>query len=121
MVSCVGSFLEVYSKWLDHHMASLLHLVPSRLKDSNQVLDELRNLGQLPFGAKELTADAKAMYTHIDPDHAIEVMKAWFREYSGEIPVLFPRTLFIEVLRIVLKRNIFQSGDTFWRQIVGTA
>ena len=29
--------------------------------------------------------------------------------------------MFLEVLELVLKRNIFQFGDTFWRQMVGTA
>ena len=61
------------------------------------------------------------MYTNIDPSHAVEVMRALVPDYADEIPVCFPQEMFLRVLTIVLKRNIFQCGDTYWRQIVGTA
>ena len=121
VVACVGSFAEVFSKWLDHQMKRLLPLSNTYLRDSNQVLDELTALGALPPNAKLFTADAVSMYTNIDTEHAISTFRRWLTDFTTEIPDNFPTELFLRVLELVMTRNIFQFDDTYWLQTDGTA
>eukprot|EP00978_Attheya_sp_CCMP212_P028191 scaffold96603_cov44-Attheya_sp.AAC.2 len=57
-------------------MKLLLPLTTTYLRDSNQVLEEIRSLRSLPTGAKLFTADTVSMYTNIHPDHGLEVFAA---------------------------------------------
>jgi hypothetical protein len=74
MVSCVNSFPAIFSKWLDNKMKRLLHLVPSYIKDSTDLLKELQNLN-IPPGAKLFTADAIAMHTNINTETGINAIE----------------------------------------------
>jgi hypothetical protein len=121
VVSCVNSFNAVFSKWLDFKMKSLLSCIPTYLKDSNALLTDIENLPKLPANAKLFTADATAMYTNIDTDTALEAFSFLFEHYNEEIPSDFPKALFLSVLEIVMKRNLFQFDDTYWLQKDGTA
>jgi hypothetical protein len=119
--SCVGSFMEVASKWLDYQMKRLLPLSRTYIKDSKELHGDLMKLGKLPTNAKLFTADAVAMYPNIPIEHGIEVFETWFEKFADEIPDDFPKELFLKLLRTVMTENIFQFGDTFWLQIDGTA
>lgn len=121
IVSCVGSALNVYSKWLDYHMKMLVEQVPTYLRDSNQLLQETTSLGPLPQGSKIFTADAVSMYTNINSEDGIRVISEWIRIYQDDLPENFPSELFIDVLKIVMENNIFQFDDTYWLQRQGTA
>jgi hypothetical protein len=61
------------------------------------------------------------MYTNIDCDTALEAFNFLLDTYAAEIPPDFPRTLFMTVLGIIMKHNLFQFDDTFWLQKDGTA
>ena len=61
------------------------------------------------------------MYTNIDIDHSIEIVRRWFTEFSEDIPSDISTNLIISALEIVMNNNIFTFGDTFWRQKTGTA
>ena len=121
VVSCVNSSPEFYSKWLDNKMEEMLCLTDFKLRDSYQVLEEVRRGNTFPPGTKLFTMDATAMYTNIPPDHGIEIMGKWIDEFGDELEPNFPRDLFLAVLETVLKNNVFQFGDTFWHQEKGTA
>jgi hypothetical protein len=121
VVSCIGSFAEIFSKWLHIQLKNLLPLSQTYLRDSSQVLDDLEALGPLQPDAKLFTADAVSMYTNIDTRHAMTAFRQWFRDYSKEIPADFPKTLFLAVLELVMTRNVFSFDDIFWLQIAVTA
>jgi hypothetical protein len=120
VVSCVNSFSSIFSNWLDYKMKDLLFLIPSYIKDSKHLLDEIKNL-TLPPNAKLFTADATAMYTNIDIKSGIITFEKLFDTYDNLIPKDFPRELFIKVLRTIMENNIFTFGDTYWLQTQGTA
>ena len=121
IVACVGTFTEVFSKWLDYQMKRLLPLSSSYIKDSNELLLRLKPLEKLPSNARLFTSDAKAMYTNIDITTGIDSFEKIFTHFSDFIPKDFPYTMFILVLNIVMSNNIFQFGDTYWLQLVGAA
>jgi len=120
VVSCINSYLSIFSNWLDFKMKDLLFLIPSYIKDSRHLLSDLKHL-QLPPNAKLFTADATAMYTNIDTNTGIWAFEMLFSEYSNLIPNDFPRELFLNTLRVVMENNIFKFGDTYWLQTQGTA
>lgn len=121
VVSCCGSFLNLFSKWLDDQMKQLLPLATTYLKDSNQVLQETGDLGRLPPNAHLFSADAVAMYNFIMWLHAEEVFRTWFSDYANEIPPGFNVEFFMSCLKMVMTNNVFSFGDTFWLQNSGTA
>lgn len=121
VVSCVGSYNEIFSKWIDHWLKKLIGLLPSYLRDSAQVVTELREIKRVPAGARIFTSDAKAMYTNIDPRHGVATIRSFLEDHEDKLPQHFNTTLLIGVLNLILNNNIFEFSDTFWIQISGTA
>jgi hypothetical protein len=124
VVSCVGSFNEIASKWLDYKLAKVVHLCPSYTKDSYQILDEIKALGNLPPNARIFTADAVSMYTNIDASHGIETIGKWLELHRSEINKIdidFHFDLVIQLLTIVMNNNVFQFDDCWFHQQNGTA
>jgi hypothetical protein len=101
-------------------MKQLLHLIPSYIKDSRDLIQDITNL-KIPPGAKLFTADATAMYTHIDTNTGIQTFRNIFSTYEDKIPLNFPVEFFLTKLEIIMTNNIFTFGDTYWVQLQGTA
>ncbi len=118
VISCINSFPSIFSMWLDFRMHELLHLIPSYIKNSTELIHGLKNL-TLPQNARLFTADASSMYTNIDTRTGIEAFQHLFTLYTDLIPEDFPKDF--TTLDIIMNNNIFSFGDTFWRQLQGTA
>jgi hypothetical protein len=65
VVSPTNSLLAVFSIWLDYKMKSLLPLIKSYIKNSVEVIKDLRDLF-IPQNALLFSTDAVSMYTNID-------------------------------------------------------
>jgi hypothetical protein len=61
------------------------------------------------------------MYSNIHTDHGLEVIDTFIDLHLPDLPTNFPRHMLLESLTEIMKNNIFQFGDTFWRQRSGTA
>ena len=92
VVSGVSSVLEVLSKFLDVQLQRVIYLCPCYLKDSWQFLNDIKKL-QNQKGYQLITADAVAMYTNINTQHAINVLSQWFDLHKQDIPAGFPLDL----------------------------
>jgi hypothetical protein len=121
VVSCIGSFPEIASKWLDYQLSRAVTLCPSHTKDSNQILDDLARLGRLPPNAKLFTSDAVSMYTNIDTDHGLQTITKWLDLHENALPAAFPTETVISLLARVMKYNVFQLDDCWFQQTNGTA
>jgi hypothetical protein len=119
VVSCINSFPSIFSTWLDFQMKKLLHLIPSYMKNSTDLIKDLQTIN-LPAGAKLFTADATSMYTNIDTTTGLQRFRNLFNTYKDSIPTTFSKDLFLTTLEIVMNNNIFSFGDTFWLQLQGT-
>ena len=75
IVCCFGTFMNCWSKWLDHWLQQLKGVVSSNVKDGQQILNEIQRL-VIPPNTWLASADAKAMYNNIDTMHDIEIL-AW--------------------------------------------
>jgi len=122
IVCCVGTFMNDWSKWLDYWLQKLKHLVPTYVKDSQQILDEVRALN-LPQQFLLFSCDANSMYNNINTQHAIEVITWWLRDLDSrdELPNNFPLEAILEAMVIIMENNIFEFGDLYFLQLVGTA
>ena len=125
IISSCGSFVEIFSVFVDEMLKSLVQdVLPSYIISSDQLVYNLtsRFPGPLPQGAKLFSIDAVGMYTNIGTDHAINVIAEFMERYSSKLKDLnLPKKFIITCLEIIMTRNIFQFGDTFWKQIDGTA
>jgi hypothetical protein len=61
------------------------------------------------------------MYTNIDVDRGISSIKHFLISNRDRIFTNFPSNLFLEILEIVVKNNIFSLANTYWLQLTGTA
>jgi hypothetical protein len=121
VVSGTSTVNEPLSKWIDYHLQQVLHLCPAYLKDSWQLLRDLKQLPPLPSDCIIYTADAVSMYTNIDNDHGILTMKNWLALHKPELPFGFPTAKILNGLDIIMRNNVFTFGNRYWKQRNGTA
>ena len=117
--SDVTSLPHALGKWVTEQLVPIQRNMPSYFKDSfalKHLLDEL----SLPPNALLFTSDATSMYTNIKTTPALECISDFLRAVQQDYNHLHCEAL-IEALHIVFRNNLFKFGDTFWRQISGTA
>ena len=118
IVSTSGSLMAFLSKWVDYQLNSLAKQSPTYISNSKQVKKELESLHRLPENAVLFSADAVSMYTNIDTEHGIETISKYLREFHAD---LINIDAIIEGLGLVMRNNIFQFGDCYFKQNLGTA
>jgi hypothetical protein len=121
VVAAVGSINEVLSRWIDVQLQKVIHLCPSRIKDTDDLIHQLRQLPKLSSSAYITTIDAVSMYTNINTDHGIDTIEKWFLLHQHDLPPGFPTKTIVHGLAIVMKQLVFNFGDTYWKQQSGTA
>ena len=124
VVSSVNSTPEIFSKWVDYWLKKVVgSILPTYIRDAKHLIWELHTTfpNGLPKTAKLFSVNAVALYSNIDTDHGIEVLKSWLRLYRDELPPSMPVDFVVEALEEIMKNNIFQFGDTYWKQKRGCA
>ena len=95
--------------------------MPGYVVNSSTALTAIKQLGQLPPAAKVFSSDATAMYANIDPDKGIPAAKKYIYLFGNECSQHIPTELIINLLDLVLQNTVFQFGDSWWLQKIGTA
>lgn len=121
VVSTCGTYLHALSRWVDHHLQKLTSLVPTYIQDSNQLLEDLKQLDILPTNAQLFTADAVSMYTYIDSAHALQVMEDSLTLHQDQLPEYFPTAALLDALHIVMEDNVFELKLEHFKQLIRTA
>jgi hypothetical protein len=121
VVSTSGTMMAGLSKWVDHWLQKLRHLIPTYLQDTSHLLSLLRETGKLPHGARLFTADANSMYTNVDTEHGIQTISNFLDDHKEELPHDFPIKAVKAALRLVMTNNVFEFGDSFFEQLCGCA
>jgi hypothetical protein len=121
IVSCVNSTLGYLSKWIDRQLQKVVHLCPGYLKDSTTLLNKLKEMDILTATTVMIVADAVSMYTNINTEHSIHILKEWLDLHQADLPKGFPTTMVLAATELVMTFNVFQFDDTFWHQLTGTA
>ena len=103
------------SRFVDHCLSPMLSSIPSYLKDSKQLINELAGC---KFN-KEIfliTADVTLLYTNIPLKDCLVAIDLFCRAH--EIPLT---ALIIELSRLVLTNNYFEANGVLFHQIWGLA
>ena len=117
IVSCSGSLLEGIGVWIDDKLKIAAREQPSYFKSSYDLKQELLSM-DIPPNTYLFTADARAMYTNIPTDRALNFIGDYLRETAfPDVPV----EALMSALRLVMKNNVFQFGDCVYLQKTGTA
>ena len=69
-----GTPTEKASEFLDHHLQPIMKSGVSYIKDTNDLLFKLNNLGKIPENACLVTADVVRLYPSIPHDEGLEVL-----------------------------------------------
>ena len=122
IVCCAGTFMNYWSKWLDYWFQKLTPSVPTYLKNGDQLLKDILPL-RLPLHARQFVTDAKSMYNNIDTDHALTVITWWIEDLDSRdsLPPGFPTEAVLLAMHHIMKNNLFEFGDLFFLQLLGTA
>ena len=105
------------AEFLDHFITPLSIRHPAYLKDTYHFLSLVQNL-PVPSHTLLFTADVTSLYTNMDLNRTIQVVKQAFLKYPQPGR---PDDLLIQLLTITLKGNDLMFGDQFWLQVMGVA
>ena len=121
IVSVSGSLLYGVGKWLDRQLQPFVKELPTYLSSSHVLKKHLDRMNGLPrlSQCSLFTGDIVAMYPSIEINHAFATIAAHLDlhddcTYEQEQAIL-------SALHLVMKRNCFCFGDTYWQQTDGTA
>ena len=121
VVSQCGSLSAIISTFIDYKLQPFTTTNPSYIKNSTKLLDKLDRIPKLPKNARLFTSDATSMYTNIDPEEGINILRQYITTYNSEIKEKVNIELICELTDLVMSNNIFQFGDTWWHQKIGTS
>ncbi len=119
IVSVSGSLLHSLGRWLDTQLQPLVRKLPSFIASSFELKQCFNRLPKLRPHARLFMCDAVSMYTNIDTDHALETIATFLR--ANKLAKGLPADAIISGLELIMRWNVFKFGDTFWRQLTGTA
>lgn len=111
-----SSLLHTLGKWITTMLNPIAQRQQSYFENSF-ALKEILDSTKIPPNTKIFSCDAKSMYTNIPTAPALEVVGQYIHDHCH--PNL--ANALIEALTIVMENNIIRFGDTYWKQIAGTA
>ena len=116
VISNCGTPTEKASEFLDHHLQPIMKSGVSYIKDTNDFLFKLKNLGKIPENAFLVTADVVGLY--IPQDEGLEVLRKQLNVFDNKS---VPTEGLVKMAEFVLKNNYFEFNSSFKHQISGTA
>jgi hypothetical protein len=120
IVSVQGSLLHGLGRWVDKVLQPFARATTAFTNSSLTLKDEILALGPLPKTALLITTDAVSMYTNIETKHALTVIKTFVHNHPQHASTS-ERYAVVEALELLMTNNVVQFGDTYWKQINGTA
>lgn len=121
IVSFPGSLFHPLGVWIDKHLQTVAKTFPTYLQSSFDLLEDFKTLQLPPHRRYRLfTADATSMYTNLPTKESIQAIHDYIVDNQKTFPFL-PITPLTEALELLMNHNVFQFGDTFFRQTVGAA
>ena len=120
IVSSCGSPTENISQFVDYRLQPHMKALPSYIKDTTQLINELRELSVEP-DTFLVTIDVKSLYTCIPHSEGIQACTETLLKSKMNNPSQPNTTVLACLLEIVLKNNLFEFDGTHYKQLQGTA
>ena len=120
IVSSCESPTENISQFLDYCLQPIMRNLLSYLKDTSQLINELRMLSVEP-NTILVTIDVKSLYTCIPHLEGIQACTEALQKAKENNPSQPDTAVLGCLLEIVLKNNCFEFYGTYYKQLQGTA
>lgn len=120
IVSVSGSLLYGLGKWIDQQLQPIIRKLPTYLSSSFSLKTDLDKMAGTSFSNMSLfTGDIVAMYPSINLEDAFERIQHFLIHH--DLCTGVDANPIVEALELIMKRNCFRFGDTYWLQTDGTA
>mmetsp|Transcript_13423 Transcript_13423/g.32329 ORF Transcript_13423/g.32329 Transcript_13423/m.32329 type:complete len:711 (-) Transcript_13423:1443-3575(-) len=120
IVSVSGSLLYGVGKWLDQQLQPIIRKLPTYLSSSFQLKSDLDKMAGTSFLRMSLfTGDVVAMYPSINLNDAFVRIRDFLRH--SDLCEGIHASPIMDALELIMRRNCFRFGDTYWLQKDGTA
>lgn len=106
------------SAFLDSQLQPLAAKVKSFVKDTNDFLYKLNNLGNIPRGAILCSVDVVGLYPNIPHDEGLLALK---EALDKRVDKNISTDSLVEIAECVLKNNFFEHNGEVYKQEQGTA
>ena len=125
VISGCNTPTEKISQFVDHHLRPLVPNIASYIKDTNDFLRKLKNVGTLPDGAILCTIDVVGLYPHIPHDEGLQAVREALglsnTHHSDRSENSGLKQDIVDFTELVLKNNNFEFDDKHYVQKLGTA
>ena len=118
VISNCGYLTENISSFLDYHLQPLAKKVKSYLKDTNDFLRKLRDLPALPKDTLLCTIDVVGLYPNIPHSDGLDAIR---KALDQRIDKNISTESLLDLAECVIKNNIFEHNNRFFKQKQGTA
>ena len=109
---------EYLTEFVDYHLQPLVHKLPSFVKDTNDFLNKLLTIGNLPADSLLVTLVVSSLYTNIPHNEGIDACDHFLRTRPHNN---IPTGTLCDLIRMILTMNNFSFNDNHYLQIHGTA
>ena len=124
VISGCGTPTEKISAFVDQKVRPLVPEIKSYIKDTNDFLHKLGQIGELPEGAILCTIDVVGLYPHIPHNEGLEALKEALGNLEGQFESEQQGSFNEDILsfaELVLKSNNFEFNGRHYLQKRGTA
>jgi hypothetical protein len=80
VIAQCGSLSAIISSFIDYKLQPYTKKMPSYILNSTHLLNKLDSISNLPKGSKLFTSNAISMYTIIDPEEGISVIRQYLNK-----------------------------------------
>jgi len=117
IVSSSGALTENIALFVEHHIKEAGRSHEAYIQDTP---DFLRQLQQVHLEEEDMLVviDVKALYTNIPPAEAVKSVQDALNERTDQTVTT---DFIIELLKIILKYNLFEFSESIYKQIIGVA
>ena len=109
---------ERISEFVDFHIRKYVTQLPSHVRDTQDFINKLKSISNLPEDTILVTMDVTSLYTSIPNDLGIEAVLDYIRE-DPAAPV--PLGYMEKLMKLILGKNHFEFNGELYLQIGGTA
>ena len=118
VISSVNCHTSKLSKYVDHFIQPLAQKVKSYIRDTTDLLNKIKDLGELPKNSILVTMDVRSLYTNIKHEDGISALKKSLdRRVNKEPPTEVITTLITHILTL----NNFTFNGKNYLQMKGCA
>ena len=102
---------ENISKYVYFHLQPIVKVVPSYVKDTQDFLKKLEKVKDIPQESLTVTLDVKSLYTNIQNNEGIKVVKESYKKYKEKT---VSAKVIITFLSLIITLNNFVFNCTHY-------